>query len=351
VLSGLQERRDHECRLIPERALGTLDEAEAFLRDRGLLTRNPSGSLPSLFGACHEEPYKPGAGGFGEWPRTKWPWSFELALRPGVVAPKIHLGKTLYLSEETAALVDPIVRDEIDRMTEADEDWARVLSHLAEAGPSTPDDLVVELGLPRKELKAIRAPLERCGVVVTRWEGEQSFLARWDQLVTRPARGAPDLGPLVVAAVRAAVVVPEREPARWFSWRWRWEQGLLDRLVERGYIERRACASDRRGQLIVLTTDGSTKSGSVSVPHSTIQVPSSKRSRSALASRKPTRDLPTPPGPVSVRIDERSRIAMACSISRSRPMKLVTSSLRLFRGASVVRGGGKSRARPWAVTW
>lgn len=31
---------------------------------------------------------------------------------------------------------------------------------------------------------------------------------------------------------------------------------LLDRLVERGYIERRVCASDRRGQLIVLTTEG-----------------------------------------------------------------------------------------------
>ena len=31
---------------------------------------------------------------------------------------------------------------------------------------------------------------------------------------------------------------------------------LLDRLVERGYIERRACASDRRGQLIVLTPEG-----------------------------------------------------------------------------------------------
>ena len=31
---------------------------------------------------------------------------------------------------------------------------------------------------------------------------------------------------------------------------------LLDRLVERGYIERRVCASDRRGQLIVLTADG-----------------------------------------------------------------------------------------------
>jgi hypothetical protein len=238
VLSELQERRASACRLTPDRALETLDEAEAFLRERGLLTRNPSGSLPSLFGACHEEPYKPGAGGFGEWPSTKWPWSFELALRPGVVAPKIHMGKTLYLSEETAGLVDPIVRAEIERMTEADEDWARVLAHLAEAGPSTPDDLLVELGLPRKDLKALRAPLERCGVVVTRWEGEQSVLARWDQLVTRSAGGPPDLGPLIVAAVRAAVVAPEREPARWFSWRWRWEQGLLDRLVEEGSLLR-----------------------------------------------------------------------------------------------------------------
>jgi DNA-binding MarR family transcriptional regulator len=31
---------------------------------------------------------------------------------------------------------------------------------------------------------------------------------------------------------------------------------LLDRLVDRGYIERRACATDRRGQLIVLTPEG-----------------------------------------------------------------------------------------------
>jgi DNA-binding MarR family transcriptional regulator len=31
---------------------------------------------------------------------------------------------------------------------------------------------------------------------------------------------------------------------------------LVDRLVERGYLERRACASDRRGQLVVLTPEG-----------------------------------------------------------------------------------------------
>jgi hypothetical protein len=238
VTAELQERRARECRLTPDRALGTLDEAEAFLRDRGLLTRNPDCSLPSLFGACHEEPYKPGAGGFGEWPSTKWPWSFEVALRTGVVAPKIHLGKTLYLSPETARLVDPVVRAELERMTETDAGWARVLAHLAEAGPSSPDDLLVELALSRKELKAIRSPLERCGVVVTRWEGEQSVLYRWDQLHPERAGGAPDLGPLVVAGVRAAVVVPEPEPARWFSWRWRWEKGLVDRLVAEGALSR-----------------------------------------------------------------------------------------------------------------
>ena len=31
---------------------------------------------------------------------------------------------------------------------------------------------------------------------------------------------------------------------------------MLDRMVERGFIERHACPSDRRGQLIVLTADG-----------------------------------------------------------------------------------------------
>ena len=238
MLRELQERRSAECRLVPERALETLEEAEAFLLDRALLTRNPSGSLPSLFGACHEEPYKAGSGGFGEWPSTKWPWSFELALRPGVVAPKIHLGKTLYLSPETARLADPIVRAELERMTEADEGWARVLGHLADAGPSTPDDLRLELDLPRKDLKALRAPLERCGVVVARWQNDQSVLHRWDQLGVEPADEPPELGPLVVAGVRASVVVPEREPARWFSWRWRWEPDLLDRLVEEGALTR-----------------------------------------------------------------------------------------------------------------
>jgi hypothetical protein len=35
VLEQLRERRERDCRLTPDRALQTLDEADAFLRERG----------------------------------------------------------------------------------------------------------------------------------------------------------------------------------------------------------------------------------------------------------------------------------------------------------------------------
>jgi hypothetical protein len=197
-LPELEERRAEECRLKPERALDTLAEAEEFLRDRGLLTRTPDSALPSLFAA------------------------------------KIHRGKTLYLSEETARLVDPIARAELTRMEAADEGWARLLRHLGDAGPSSAEDLQVELELKPRELKSLCAPVERCGAIVRTPEG----IARWDQVFRDPAPGPPDLGALVVAAVRAAVVTPEREPERWFSWAWRWEEDLVERLVAAGQLVR-----------------------------------------------------------------------------------------------------------------
>jgi len=46
------------------------------------------------------------------------------------------------------------------------------------------------------------------------------------------------LGDLVCAGVRAAVVVPEGDPARWFSWRWYWDDGLVDELVRSGRLVR-----------------------------------------------------------------------------------------------------------------
>jgi hypothetical protein len=244
TLDALQDRRRDECRLTPDRALRSIDEAEAFLVDRGLLTRSADCSLPSLFEACHEEPYAPASRGFGQWPATKFPWFGALGAR-GYAILAIHKGKSLLVTPGVAALLDPICRAELERMERADPGWARLLRHLADAGPSELEDLRTELQLKPKELKALRSPLERCGAIVSRsivYEDPHrhtSELARWDQVFPE-ASGSGGLEAVVLAGVRAAVVAREDELPRWFSWRWYWEDGLVDRLVENGRLERPA---------------------------------------------------------------------------------------------------------------
>jgi hypothetical protein len=246
-LAELIERRELELRLTPDRALETLDEAEGFLRDRGLLTRTADSALPSLYEAFHEDPYLPASRGFGQWPATKWPWFGELAERDGVYALKVHRGKHILVTEEIARLLDPILRAEIERMRSAADDWALLLDHLAETGPSESEDLQVELGYRPKDFKGVRSPLERCGAVVSRSYGVSTSrgneqvtneLARWDQVYPEAVGGELDLKPLVVAAIRAAVVAPEREVPRWFSWQWYWRAELLDELVDEGTLWR-----------------------------------------------------------------------------------------------------------------
>jgi hypothetical protein len=247
-LAQLRERRAFQCRLTPDRALRSLDEAEAFLGDRGLLTRTADCALPSLYGACHERPFKPGSPGFATWPATKWPWFGELGER--YLVPAIHGGKNLLVTGAVARLADPICRAEIERTRSADPGWARLLDHLAAAGPSHIDDLRTELGLTPKALKALRAPLERCGAIVSRSElvtaGEghrhSSELARWDQVF--PGTGSTGTDPraalkgLIAAAVRASVVAPEPELRLWFSWPWYWADSLVDDLVREGRLRR-----------------------------------------------------------------------------------------------------------------
>jgi hypothetical protein len=246
MLAELEERRAYECRLTPDRALATLDDADEFLRERGLLTRTADSALPSLFEACHEEPYARNSPGFGQWPATKFPWFSELGAR-GYLVLAVHRGKSLVVTDEVAALVDPVCRAELARMEEADEGWAGLLRHLAEAGPSELVDLQTELGLTPKELRSLRSPLERCGAVVARSivyeepHRHTSLLARWDQVHPVPS-GSGDarqaLGDLLVAGIRAAVVAPEPELPRWFSWRWYWDDELVNDLVSAGRLVR-----------------------------------------------------------------------------------------------------------------
>jgi hypothetical protein len=245
----LRSRRAHECRLTPDRALRSLDEAEEFLRERGLLTRTTDSALPSLYEACHEEAYKPGAGGFGEWPRTKWPWFGELA-ECGYFVVGVHCGKNMLITEEVAALLDPVCRAEIARMRAADRDWDRLLGHLETAGPSNIHDIQVELDLEPKALKKLRAPLERCGAVVARslevtaghGHSHSSELARWDHVYSGPSDVGVHLHQafqgLLAAGVRAAVVAPESELRRWFSWQWYWDDSLVEDMVRDGRLRR-----------------------------------------------------------------------------------------------------------------
>jgi hypothetical protein len=248
-VADLLRRREFECRLTPDRALGSLQEAESFLRDRRLLTRTTDSALPSLYEACHEDAYLPGSPGFATWPATKWRWFGELAEK-GYLITAVHRGKNLIASPDAARLLDPICRAEIARMRAADSGWARLLDHLADAGPSLADDLITELRLKRQELKSLRSPLERCGAVVSRSvevtaaqghvHGRQ--LARWDQVYQgHPASDAHPVGAfgdLLVAGVRAAVLAPAGELRRWFSWNWYWTDTLLDDLIRAGRLRK-----------------------------------------------------------------------------------------------------------------
>jgi hypothetical protein len=232
--------------LSPDHALGSLAEAEAFVRERGVVTLTPSSSLPSLYGACHEEPYTPGGKGFGAYPRTKWPWGWELRERPGILWLRLLRGTGVFLTTPVAAIADPLCREELARAEDGAHgtEPARLVAHLGTAGPSLIDEVKEELGLSAAGLRKARAPLERAGVLVSREvvlerDGRHRHtteLRRWDQLEPAPGSAPGHAGALLVAGVRAAVLAPEREARGWFSWPAPAE--VVEELVAEGQLVR-----------------------------------------------------------------------------------------------------------------
>src|SRR2546427_12312629 len=167
-LAELRQKRLHDCRLTPDRALQTLEEAEAFLVERGMLTLTQDSALPSLFAASHEEPYKKGSPGFGSWPKTKYVWGGQLAERPGMIALKVHRGKLLLCHQAAIRAIDPLARAALAEAEAATDDRARLVRHLQSAGPSQIDDVKVELGLEAPALGKIREQLETVAAVGAR---------------------------------------------------------------------------------------------------------------------------------------------------------------------------------------
>jgi hypothetical protein len=252
TMEELADERAFACRLTRDRALATLEEAEAFLLERGMLTLTSDCKLPSLFGACHEEPYAPGARGFGSWPRSKWWWHAALASRPGVLLAKLHRGKSLYLSPALVAVVDPLCREALARAEQGavSPDAARLLQYLAVSGPTLAEDVLDELGWGRARLRAVRDHLERTGILVSRtvtWqtpggaERQSSEVARWDQVAGVEATGmmaSGGLEALLLAGVHAAVLVPRREVLELFSWPF--EEALIEHLLASGQLRQPA---------------------------------------------------------------------------------------------------------------
>lgn len=186
----------------------------------------PDSALPSLFAACHEEPYGDG-GGFASWPKTKWWWGGALSNQPPNVWTTLHRGKGLILSARGARLVAPLCSAELAAADagEHGEDARRLVAHLADAGPSTTEELKEELGLDAAAFRRVRDRLARVGAIVSRGlrvelpggrHRHTSEYRRWDVPGAGSAEAA--LRELVVLGVRAAVIAPEREVLRWFSW-------------------------------------------------------------------------------------------------------------------------------------
>ncbi len=242
----LERRRRDLCRLSPERALATIEEAELFLVERGMLTLTPDSALPSLFGATHEAPFAPGQAGFGAYPKTTWWWGGALGALPSIVPTKLHRGKGLFLSQRSAAIVDPLCRHELAAAVagELGDTARRIVEHLEAAGASLLEELKDELGLEAKALRSARQKLEARGAIssvsvrLTTAGGSHthsSRLTRWDRLVPASRRAqAEALADLAAAGVQAAVIADHAEVARWFAWRI--DSHVLDELIESGRL-------------------------------------------------------------------------------------------------------------------
>ena len=158
----LDRRRRDLCRLSPQRALATIEEAELFLVERGMLTLTPDSALPSLFGATHEAPFAPGRSGLAPTRRPSGGGVGLSVLCRASCRRSCTAVRASFCRNAAPTVVDPLCRRELAAAVAGDlGDTARqIVDHLEAAGPSLLEELKEELGLEAKALRSARQKLE-----------------------------------------------------------------------------------------------------------------------------------------------------------------------------------------------
>ncbi len=228
-LRALRERRH---RLSPGLALKSPAAARAFVREVGMIVQTWDEAMPSLFAAVQGRPYKPGVGGFAEWPEHAWWWGGELGRDGDVLDLKYYRKKTLFVAKPLWPALLCCIHADAERLRPPVGSLEeRILRALADVGSARSDLLRRELGVPAAAFTKAKNALEAKGLVIAEGllieEGhkhtsvlkraEEAFPAdvrkRAEKLAEATAREA-----FLLAAIEAAVLAPERKVPGWFPW-------------------------------------------------------------------------------------------------------------------------------------
>ena len=217
--------RTHLHRLTPDQALTTVEAAVKFVREIGLVLRTPYPYLPSLFGAAQGKPFKPGAGGFGNWPAHAWWWEREICALPDVLTLKLIRGRTTFAASKAWPAIDAAVRG---RILEGFEEFEReLIDELRQRGPTPSRELNItrRYGMAgTKLLKKARDTLERRALLLARpiTHGDHlhdTLLELWETRFSKPMSKARGIEPLLLMCLRiSGGPVPISEVLTWLTW-------------------------------------------------------------------------------------------------------------------------------------
>jgi hypothetical protein len=252
-LAAAQTERDRIHRLDPPRPLRDAAEAAAFVKELRIVTETGHAGVPVL---AHAVAGREIVGSWMAAPEVHRIYDLlnELAGHDVCSAPLLD-GKVTIFDTSLAPAVQRLATDPARRariVAQLPPTAAKLLRRVESEGEVRMD----HCGLSTKEGRAARLRLERfllvIGVGIHTERGSHTVALRpWSEsrLARReaaPADALPDLEAsmdlLLETAVRAAVVVPERDARKWSDF----AADGLDRLVETGRIERLTPAPRQR---------------------------------------------------------------------------------------------------------